>query len=128
MKVRGVNLFDTCARTETSSFTVPWLVSTKPESLCNSDRHSPTGLADVNSIENPFLFPHDLLDATSGRCSKGFSGVDHRFQDQGIGDDCPRWWLVHTKPRQEKTLARELRAFNVPHYLPVTKCKALTRG
>jgi transcription antitermination factor NusG len=25
-------------------------------------------------------------------------------------------------------LARELTAFDVPHYLPVTKCKALTRG
>ena len=28
------------------------------------------------------------------------------------------WWLVHTKPRQEKALARELLTTKLPYYLP----------
>jgi transcription antitermination factor NusG len=28
------------------------------------------------------------------------------------------WWCLHTKPRQEKATARELRAQKVPYYLP----------
>jgi transcription antitermination factor NusG len=28
------------------------------------------------------------------------------------------WWCLHTKPRQEKAVARELRAQKVPFYLP----------
>ena len=29
-----------------------------------------------------------------------------------------RWWCLHTRPRQEKAVARELRALRVPFYLP----------
>jgi transcriptional antiterminator RfaH len=29
-----------------------------------------------------------------------------------------RWWCLHTKPRQEKAAARDLRALRVPYYLP----------
>jgi transcription antitermination factor NusG len=29
-----------------------------------------------------------------------------------------RWWCLHTKPRQEKAAARDLRALKVPYYLP----------
>ena len=46
----------------------------------------------------------------------------------GHAADNWRWWLVHVKPRQEKKLAEQLRSRNVPHYLPVIKCKAITRG
>jgi transcriptional antiterminator RfaH len=35
-----------------------------------------------------------------------------------------RWWLVHTKPRQEKALARYLRHAELPFYLP---CKVYRR-
>ena len=28
------------------------------------------------------------------------------------------WWCLHTKPRQEKAVARELRTWKVPYYLP----------
>jgi transcriptional antiterminator RfaH len=38
------------------------------------------------------------------------------------------WWLLHTKPRQEKKLAEELRTLGIGHYLPVTRLKAVTRG
>ena len=34
-------------------------------------------------------------------------------------EDSPRqWWCLHTKPRQEKATARELRAQKVSYYLP----------
>jgi hypothetical protein len=32
-----------------------------------------------------------------------------------------RWWAVYTKPRQEKSLARELVRLEVPFYLPLVK-------
>jgi transcription termination/antitermination protein NusG len=30
-----------------------------------------------------------------------------------------RWWVAHTKPRNEKVLARELQVLSVPYYLPL---------
>jgi transcriptional antiterminator RfaH len=80
------------------------------------------------SIENPFLYPRDLLDRTSGRCADEVLDTNELLQRQAFDGDSPQWWLIHTRPRHEKTLARELRALDVAHYLPVTKCKALTRG
>jgi transcriptional antiterminator RfaH len=81
------------------------------------------------SVENPFLYPLNLLDVRSGRCIHQPADADELLPHRASDDvDGPRWWLIHTKPRHEKTLARELRAFEVPHYLPVTKCKSVTRG
>jgi transcription antitermination factor NusG len=91
--------------------------------------------------ENPFLFPQGLLCGLTHllRCGDSWR-VDEVSQhsepatpiDSSTVDDYPadrsRWWLVHSKPRQEKKLANQLRSLNVPHYLPVTKCKAITRG
>jgi transcriptional antiterminator RfaH len=34
------------------------------------------------------------------------------------GDDAPRWWCLHTKPRQEKATARFLRSRGLAYYLP----------
>lgn len=34
------------------------------------------------------------------------------------GGDPRKWWCLHTKPRQEKATARDLRAHRVPFYLP----------
>lgn len=98
----GVNLLDTC--------------------------RSMNAFAADTSTENPFLYPLDLLDATSGRSTDEHSVRHELLQRQGLDGDTPRWWLIHTKPRNEKALAGELRALDVAHYLPVTKCKALTRG
>lgn len=64
---------------------------------------------------NPFLHPSALL--------RGAKSVP---DDRTIGEPC--WWLLHTKPRQEKKLAEELFALDIPHYLPVTRHKAITRG
>lgn len=39
---------------------------------------------------------------------------------EAIPDELPgRWWVAHTKPRQEKALALDLRALDVFHYLPL---------
>jgi transcriptional antiterminator RfaH len=82
----------------------------------------------VSSVENPYLYPIDLLESTSGRCFRELAETDEFIQQQDLDGDSPRWWLIHTKPRHEKSLARELRMLGVAHYLPVTKCKVLTRG
>lgn len=49
----------------------------------------------------PELFPADLLERAEN-------------DDPSVY----RWWVVHTKPRQEKTLARQLTALKVSHYVP----------
>ena len=38
------------------------------------------------------------------------------------------WWVLHVKPRQEKSLARQLRGNEVPFYLPVIARQTLLRG
>jgi transcriptional antiterminator RfaH len=111
-----------------SPFDAPWKVSFESENLDRSARGSKRSFATDTSVENPFLYPLNLLDATSGRSTDEFADTNELLQHQALDGDRPRWWLIHTKPRHEKTLARELRALDVAHYLPVTKCKALTRG
>src|SRR5688572_20857193 len=46
------------------------------------------------------LFPPDILDRTAG-------------PDPGA-----RWWVVHTRPRAEKSLARKLLSLDLAFYLP----------
>ncbi len=38
------------------------------------------------------------------------------------------WWVLHTKPRQEKSLARELHKRQTPFYLPLIRKRWRTRG
>jgi transcriptional antiterminator RfaH len=38
------------------------------------------------------------------------------------------WWLAHTKPRQEKALARQLAASDLSFYLPCTAHRVRARG
>jgi transcriptional antiterminator RfaH len=46
-----------------------------------------------------------------------------------VGDDVPRsWWVLHTRPRQEKSLARHLRERRVPHFLPLARKRLVVRG
>src|SRR5687768_5149942 len=47
----------------------------------------------------PQLFPEDLFDS-------------ERTTERS-------WWVLHTKPRQEKSLARQLHASQVPFFLPL---------
>jgi len=43
-------------------------------------------------------------------------------------DPCRRWWCLHTKPRQEKTVARALRKRAIAHYLPQVVHESRTPG
>ena len=41
------------------------------------------------------------------------------WQRGGHGTPDERWWCLHTKPRQEKALARALRSVDISFYLPL---------
>jgi len=49
-------------------------------------------------------------------------------EDDARDDRHGRWWCLHTKPRQEKTLARTLRMRAVTHYLPQIVYESRTPG
>src|ERR1700683_1515910 len=54
----------------------------------------------ILSLE-PQMFPPDLLETGGRNCDKRV------------------WSVIHTRPRQEKSLARDLYAAQVPFYLPL---------
>src|SRR5205807_6024063 len=58
----------------------------------------------------PFLFPEDLL-ADGKPCEES----DH-------------WWVLHTKPRAEKTLARKFMDRSTPFFLPLYQREWRNRG
>lgn len=54
---------------------------------------------------------------------------DTLWDEERLGNDGDRrWWCLHTKPRQEKMLARALRARAVAHYLPKVTQETRTPG
>ena len=51
------------------------------------------------------------------------------FEEPAAPPDSDRvWWVLHTKPRQEKSLARQLYVAEVPFYLPLISQRARVRG
>jgi transcriptional antiterminator RfaH len=60
----------------------------------------------------PNLYPADL-----------FPGAPAETSDSGRV-----WWVLHTKPRQEKSIARQLLRAHVPFYLPVISRRCLVRN
>ncbi len=60
----------------------------------------------------PDLFPADL-----------FAGPP----EQAVASE-KQWWVLHTKPRQEKSLARELCASRIGFYLPLIARRLMVRG
>src|SRR5438309_348634 len=50
----------------------------------------------------PFVCPDDLLSA-----------------DRAPADPADRWWVLHTRPRAEKALARHLFGDRTPFFLPL---------
>jgi transcription antitermination factor NusG len=69
-------------------------------------RHDPMPILEPE----PSVFPEDLLASASE--------VDGER----------RWWAVYTKARQEKALARDLFAQQIPFYLPLVPRASLIRG
>ena len=70
----------------------------------------------------PSYYPSELLDGD--------------FSDEGIFQSLPddtatierKWWVVWTKPRQEKAFAKRLLANKIPYYLPLVTKEHLIRG
>lgn len=58
------------------------------------------------------VFPEDLLD--------GYTALEHEQE--------MRWWVLHTRPRQEKAVARTLLADQIAFYLPCVPKDNLIRG
>jgi hypothetical protein len=58
----------------------------------------------------PCIHPVDLLD------------------DLAFSDSERKWWVVYTRSRQEKSLARQLHAMRVPFYLPLVPKASLIGG
>ena len=50
------------------------------------------------------------------------------LDDWTVGPTDRRWWAIYTKARQEKALARQLLAYEVPFYLPLVAKDNLIRG
>jgi transcriptional antiterminator RfaH len=59
----------------------------------------------------PFLFPEDLL-------SRAIPGLE----------EGSRWWVLHTRPRSEKGLARRLLARSTAFFLPLHQRQWKSRG
>lgn len=69
--------------------------------------------------EEPCLFPEDLLQEPTATSQP----------DAGPPPTTGRaWWIVYTKSRQEKSLARDLLGHRIPFYLPLVSRDHLTRG
>lgn len=52
----------------------------------------------------PYVYPDGILDRAAPSA-----------------DESVRWWVLHTRPRAEKALARRLRAREVPYFLPLAQ-------
>jgi len=52
---------------------------------------------------------------------------DDLFETASAKED-RAWWVLHTKPRQEKALARDLLQAKLSFYLPLLERKVLVRG
>ncbi len=53
---------------------------------------------------------------------------DTLLEGLGMEVGARRWWLIYTKSRQEKALARHLVGGSVPFYLPLVKKTSVQRG
>jgi hypothetical protein len=50
------------------------------------------------------------------------------FEDPSLKTNMLAWWVLHTRPRQEKSLGRELYQAKAPFYLPLMSHRFLSRG
>jgi transcriptional antiterminator RfaH len=73
--------------------------------------------------EEPSLFPAELLAEPLG----GEAGEFLEIEDDSVAAE-RHWWLVHTKARQEKALARQLFGRQIAFFLPLVPKDNLIRG
>lgn len=75
----------------------------------------------------PDCFPANLL---GGLCEGPATLSDEATfgADVADADTARAWWVMHTRPRQEKSLARDLFARAIPYYLPQVRRTSMIRG
>jgi hypothetical protein len=61
------------------------------------------------------VFPCDLLQMPEG------------LAEAGPGEGLRQWWVLYTRSRQEKSLARDLLQYQIPFYLPLMKTNKVYR-
>jgi transcriptional antiterminator RfaH len=66
--------------------------------------------------QEPCLFPENLFDDPTG-----VQELDGPASERV-------WWVIYTKSRQEKSLARDLLGYRIPYYLPQVHRDHLVRG
>ncbi len=78
----------------------------------------------MQSVEGVFMpvcqqetsvFPSDLLQ------------MPEALVEASPGEGQRRWWVLYTKSRQEKSLARDLLQYQIPFYLPLVKSNKVYR-
>jgi transcriptional antiterminator RfaH len=73
------------------------------------------------------LFPGNLLaDFTLEATSEDHAASDALASESVLYGRC--WWVAHTRPRQEKSLARALLTAEIPFYLPLVAKNLVVRG
>lgn len=98
-----------------------------PSGVENSSASLSVGPESSNRLKLPYLYPADLLEPSLPEQETALRPDDNRLDSEALGMN-PCWWLLYTKSRQEKKVAEQLAAFQVPHFLPVVKRKSLSRG
>src|SRR5262245_52265608 len=73
-------------------------------------RIAPQGMSMPILAPEPALYPETLFDTPSAH------------------GPVRRWWVIHTKPRQEKSLARAMYDKGVPFFLPLISKRLVVRG
>lgn len=70
-------------------------------------------------------FPANLLSelAEAKSLTAAFDGLGQPDMREGR-----TWWIMHTKARQEKSLARDLQTLAIPYYLPTVAQTKVVRG
>lgn len=53
---------------------------------------------------------------------------EHLLGEEGVAEGGRRWWVLYTKVRQEKALARQFWSTQTPFYLPLVWKRSLRRG
>jgi len=60
----------------------------------------------------PIIWGHDLV--------VHHQSINDWPTDKSISEFTGQWWVAHTKSRNEKALAQDLMAKNIPYFLPMT--------
>ena len=66
-----------------------------------------------------------MLAITAGKTDSFPFGI---FVDEAGESIAKRWWLLHTKSRQEKAVSRDLHSRQIGFYLPLLRRQSLVRG